>query len=125
MRDEIRADARCAATGQPHAVNVVDTQGLFVVSYRMREAPRAAKLLRMTVDREITNGNFLEAKEVYLFLEDLNAQNQDLAVVQAGIHVNLRKFIRSASPELVAFAEAEMKRRGYSEQQMADIRSKS
>ena len=91
----------------------------------MREAPRAAKLLRMTVDREITNGNFLEAKEVYLFLEDLNAQNQDLAVVQAGIHVNLRKFIRSASPELVAFAEAEMKRRGYSEQQMADIRSKS
>lgn len=122
MKSELMLDE--PPRGQPRAVNVVDAQGLFVRSYRMREAARGAKLLRMTVDWEIARGNFLEAKEVYLFLEDLNVKNQDLEVVQAGIRTNLKTFIRSASPELIAFAEAEMKRRGFSDQQRADIRGK-
>jgi len=107
--------------GQPQVVNVADARGLFVRSYRMREAARGAKLLRMTVDWELTNGNFMEAKEVYLFLEDLNVKNQDLEVVQANVRWNLRKFMQSESPELRAFAQAEVKRRGYSEKQVADL----
>lgn len=120
MKSELMLDE--PPRGQPRAVNVVDAQGLCVASYRMREAARGAKLLRMTIDWEIARGNFPEAKEVYLFLEELNVKNQDLEVVQAGIHVNLRKFVQSGSPELVAFAEAEMTRRGYSERQKGDIR---
>ena len=107
--------------GQPRAVNVVDARGFFVKSYRMKEAARGSKLLRMTIDWELMNGNFLEAKEVYLFLEDLNVKNQDLEIVQVMVQTNLRKFMRSESPELRAFAEAEMTRRGYSEKQKADI----
>jgi len=106
---------------EPGVINLADERGLFVRSYRMREAVRGAKLFRTTVDRELTNGNFMEAKEVYLFLEDLNVKNQDLEVVQATVQWNLRKFMQSESPELRAFAEAEMKRRGYSEKQIADI----
>jgi hypothetical protein len=120
MKSELMLDQ--PARGQPRAVNVVDERGLFVASYRMKEAARGSKLLRMTIDWELMNGNFLEAKEVYLFLEDLNVKNQDLAVVQAMVRANLRTFMESKSPELHAFAEAEMTRRGYSEKQMAEIR---
>ncbi len=109
MKSELMIAAK--PRGQPQVVNVADERGLFVRSYRMREAARGAKLLRMTVEWELTNGNFMEAKEVYLFLEDLNAKNQDLEVVQATVRWNLGKFMQSESPQLRAFAEAEMKRR--------------
>jgi len=118
MKSELMLNVK--PQGAPGVVNVADERGLFVRSYRMRDAVRGAKLFRTTVDRELTNGNFMEAKEVYLFLEDLNAKNQDLAVVQATVQWNLRKFMQSESPELRAFAEAEMKRR-YSEKQIEQI----
>ena len=121
MKFELLLDA--PPRGQPRALNVVDEQGLFVASYRMKEAARGSKLMRMTIDWELMNGNFSEAKEVYLYLEDLNVKNQDLEVVQAMVRTNLRKFVQSESPELRAFAEAEMTRRGYSEKQRADIRA--
>ncbi len=67
----------------------------------------------MTLERELVNGNPLEAKEIYVFLEELKAKNQDLPVVQATARNYLRKFYHSAHPELRAFAESEMKRRNY------------
>ena len=100
----------------PGLINVVDPRGLYVASYKITPIGASAdKILLMTLERELVNGNPLEAKEIYLFLEDRNAQQQHLPIVQATAQNYLRKFYQSGHPQLRVFAEAEMKRRGYSE----------
>lgn len=49
--------------------------GLTVTDDGAREAGlKGYKFLRKTIDRELARGNYLEAKEVYLFIADINAK---------------------------------------------------
>lgn len=113
-----------AFNGKPGITNVVDAKGLYVASYKITPTGTGAgKILSMTMDRELGNGNYAEAKEIYLYLQDLNANSQDLDIVKATAQTNLTKLYRSGQPDLQTFAEAEMERRGYSQALITAIKS--
>lgn len=91
--------------------DIIDGRGLTVTDDGAREAGlKGSKFLRKTIDRELVRGNYLEAKEVYLFIADINAKGDsyDLDVVKIARKTNLAKLYHSGDAGLRAFVEAEM-----------------
>lgn len=105
-------------------VNIVNADGLYL---RNKSAHLfgivGSKYWRMTLDQELREGNYNEAKAIYAALDLRNKDSNHLDVVKITRRTNLSKFYH-ASESLRPFVEAEMVRWNYSELQKEAVRKR-
>ena len=105
-------------------VNIVNADGLYL---RNNSAHLfgivGSKYWRMTLDQELREGNFDEAKAIYAALDLRNKDSNHLDVVKITRKTNLSKFYH-ASESLRPFVEAEMVRWNYDNVQKEAVRKR-
>ncbi len=76
--------------------DIVDAEGLSLIKKGDLELMLGSKGIRLLFDSELQKSNFDEAQKIYLWLDKLNANSNDLDVVKMSRKTNLAKMFRQA-----------------------------